>query len=81
VSDSFQVHASVINVPFVTIYIALLTTLLNKSYYIIHKLNAVIPTVYELSHSIYIYRVNDVRQTEIDAAEPLVPETSAVDLR
>ena len=25
--------------------------------------------------------VNDVRQTEIDAAEPLVPETSAVDLR
>jgi len=30
---------------------------------------------------VYIYRVNDVRQTEIDAAEPLVPETSAVDLR
>ena len=29
----------------------------------------------------YIHEVNDVRQTEIDAAEPLVPETSAVDLR
>jgi len=29
----------------------------------------------------YIHGFNDVRQTEIDAAEPLVPETSAVDLR
>jgi len=26
-------------------------------------------------------RVNDVRQTEIDAAGPLVPVSSAVDLR
>ena len=32
-------------------------------------------------HSMYIHEVNDVRQTEIDAAEPLVSETSAVDLR
>jgi hypothetical protein len=30
---------------------------------------------------VYIHGVNDVRQTEIDAAEPLVPETSALDLR
>jgi len=59
----------------------LLTTLLNKSYYIIHKLNAVIHTVYHLSHSMYIHGVNDVRQTEINAAEPFVPETSALDLR
>ena len=66
---------------YLILYIALLTILLNKSYYIIHKLNAVIPAVYELSHSIYMYRVNDVRQTEIDAAGPLVPECSAVDLR
>jgi hypothetical protein len=29
----------------------------------------------------YIYRVDDVRQTEIDAAKPLVPETSGLDLR
>jgi len=29
----------------------------------------------------YIHGVNDVRQTEIDAAEPLVSETSALDLR
>jgi len=29
----------------------------------------------------YIHGVNDVRQTEIDTAEPLVPETSALDLR
>jgi len=29
----------------------------------------------------YIYRVNDVRQTEKHAAEPVVPEISAVDLR
>jgi len=29
----------------------------------------------------YIYRINDVRQTEIDAAEPLVPEAIAVDLK
>jgi hypothetical protein len=28
-----------------------------------------------------LHGVNDVRQTEIDAAEPLVPETSALDLR
>jgi hypothetical protein len=28
-----------------------------------------------------IHGVNDVKQTEIDAAEPLVPETNAVDLR
>jgi len=28
-----------------------------------------------------MYRVNDVRQTEIEAAGPLVPECSAVDLR
>ena len=63
------------------LYIALLTTLLNKSYYIIHNLYAVIHIVYHFSHSMYIHGVNDVRQTEIDAAEPLVPVTSALDLR
>ena len=46
-----------------------------------HNLSAVIHTVYHFSHSMYIHGVNDVRQTEIDAAEPLVPETSALDLR
>jgi len=63
------------------LYIALLTALLNKSYYIIHELFAVIHTVYHFSHSLYIYRVNGVRQNEIDAVEPLVSETSGVDLR
>jgi hypothetical protein len=56
-------------------------TLLNKSYYIIHKLYAVIHTVYHFRHSRYIHAVHDVRQTEIYAAEPLVPVTSALDLR
>ena len=46
-----------------------------------HKLNSIIHIVYQLSHSICMNGVNDVRQTEIDAAGPLVPESSAVDLR
>jgi hypothetical protein len=29
----------------------------------------------------YLHGVNDVGQTEIEAAEPLVPKTSALDLR
>jgi hypothetical protein len=63
------------------LYIVLLTTLLSESFYIVHKLYALFHTVYHFSHSMYIHGVNDVRQTETHSAEPLVPETSALDLR
>jgi len=46
-----------------------------------NKLYAVIHSMYHFRHSVYKPGVNDVRQTEIDAAGPLVPETSALDLR
>ena len=62
------------------LYIVLLTTLLSESFYVVHKLCSLFHTVYHFSHSMYVHGVNDVRQTATHAAEPLVPETSALEL-
>jgi len=63
------------------LHVVLLTTLLSESFYVVHKLYALFHTEYHFSHSVYIHGVNDVRQTATHAAEPLVPEISALDLR